>query len=89
MPGPDETPTRVGIGLIGRDGHYLIRQRRPGQIMAGVWEFPGGKCEPGESARGGHGAGMPGGGRPPGRRRPAPGPVRPPLSPRAGRAVLL
>src|SRR3954470_23095922 len=49
MPGPDETPTRVGIGLIGRDGRYLIRQRRPGQIMAGVWEFPGGKCEPGES----------------------------------------
>lgn len=48
MPGPDETPTRVGIGLIGRDGRYLIRQRRPGQIMAGVWEFPGGKCEPGE-----------------------------------------
>lgn len=49
MPGPDEAPTRVGIGLIGREGHYLIRRRRPGQIMAGVWEFPGGKCEPGES----------------------------------------
>jgi mutator protein MutT len=47
--GDDEAPTRVGIGLIGRDGRYLIRQRRPGQIMAGVWEFPGGKCEPGES----------------------------------------
>jgi mutator protein MutT len=49
MPRPGEAPTRVGIGLIGRDGHYLIRQRRPGQIMAGIWEFPGGKCEPGES----------------------------------------
>ncbi len=49
MPDPDEIPTRVGIGLVGRDGRYLIRQRRPGQIMAGVWEFPGGKCEPGES----------------------------------------
>jgi mutator protein MutT len=48
--GDDETPTSVGIGLIGRGGRYLIRQRRPGQIMASVWEFPGGKCEPGESA---------------------------------------
>jgi 8-oxo-dGTP diphosphatase len=46
--GPDEVPTRVAIGLIGRGGRYLIRRRRPGQIMAGVWEFPGGKCEPGE-----------------------------------------
>ena len=48
-PATDELPTRVGIGLIGRRGCYLIRRRRPGQIMAGVWEFPGGKCEPGES----------------------------------------
>jgi mutator protein MutT len=46
---PAESPTRVGIGLVGRQGRYLIRQRPPGQIMAGVWEFPGGKCEPGES----------------------------------------
>ena len=44
-----DSPTRIGIGLIGREGRYLIRQRRPGQIMSGVWEFPGGKCEPGES----------------------------------------
>jgi 8-oxo-dGTP diphosphatase len=49
MPDANETPTRVGIGLIGRGGRFLIRQRPPGQIMAGVWEFPGGKCEPGES----------------------------------------
>lgn len=49
MTRPEETPTRVGIGLIGRSGRYLIRRRRPGQVMAGVWEFPGGKCEPGES----------------------------------------
>lgn len=44
-----EQPTRVGIGLIGRGGQYLIRVRPPGSAMAGVWEFPGGKCEPGES----------------------------------------
>ena len=42
---------RVGIGLIKRDGCYLIRRRPPlpGSPMPGVWEFPGGKCEPGES----------------------------------------
>jgi 8-oxo-dGTP diphosphatase len=49
MPNSDEIPIRVGIGLIDRAGRYLIRQRRPGQIMEGVWEFPGGKCEPGET----------------------------------------
>ena len=44
-----ERPGRVGIGLIGRDGMYLIRQRPPGAALPGVWEFPGGKCEPDES----------------------------------------
>ncbi len=46
-----ETPTRVAIGLIGRSGRYLIRQRPPlpGSPMPGYWEFPGGKCEPGET----------------------------------------
>jgi mutator protein MutT len=42
-------PVRVGIGLVERAGSYLVRQRPPGSIMAGVWEFPGGKCEPGET----------------------------------------
>lgn len=44
-------PICVGIGLIGRDGSYLIRRRPPlpGSPMPGVWEFPGGKCEEGES----------------------------------------
>ncbi|RUL86104.1 (deoxy)nucleoside triphosphate pyrophosphohydrolase [Tautonia sociabilis] len=43
--------TRVGIGLIARGGRVLIRRRppRPGSPMPGLWEFPGGKCEPGES----------------------------------------
>jgi mutator protein MutT len=44
-------PIRVGIGLVGRAGRYLVRQRPAGTIMAGVWEFPGGKCESGESPR--------------------------------------
>jgi 8-oxo-dGTP diphosphatase len=44
-------PIRVGIGLVGRAGYYLTRQRpdRPGSPMPGYWEFPGGKCEPGET----------------------------------------
>ena len=47
----EPTRTQVGIGLIGRAGSYLIRQRpaRPGSPMPGFWEFPGGKVEPGES----------------------------------------
>ncbi len=44
-----ERPVRVGIALVARGGRYLIRRRPPGSSMAGVWEFPGGKCEPGES----------------------------------------
>jgi 8-oxo-dGTP diphosphatase len=47
--GADERPLCVGIALVGRRGSYLIRQRPPGTAMAGFWEFPGGKCEPGES----------------------------------------
>ncbi len=41
----------VGIAIVGRAGNYLVRQRpdRPGSPMPGLWEFPGGKCEPGES----------------------------------------
>src|SRR4051794_41476076 len=44
-----KTPIAVGIALVARDGRYLVRQRPPGGPMAGVWEFPGGKCEPGET----------------------------------------
>lgn len=42
---------RVGIGLVERGGAYLIRRRPPlpGSPMPGLWEFPGGKCEPGET----------------------------------------
>jgi 8-oxo-dGTP diphosphatase len=37
------------VALIDRDGRVLIAQRPEGKPMAGLWEFPGGKVEPGES----------------------------------------
>jgi 8-oxo-dGTP diphosphatase len=34
--------------LIDPDGRVLLAQRPEGKSMAGLWEFPGGKIEPGE-----------------------------------------
>jgi len=39
----------VAAALIVRNGEILIGQRRADQPMALLWEFPGGKIEPGES----------------------------------------
>lgn len=36
--------------LIDAQGRVLLMQRLPGKHLAGLWEFPGGKLEPGESA---------------------------------------
>jgi 8-oxo-dGTP diphosphatase len=38
----------VACALIDKDGRVLIAQRPEGKAMAGLWEFPGGKVEPGE-----------------------------------------
>ena len=35
--------------LIDPDGRVLLAQRPEGKSLAGLWEFPGGKVEPGES----------------------------------------
>jgi 8-oxo-dGTP diphosphatase len=39
----------VAAALIDRDGRLLVQQRPEGRPMAGLWEFPGGKLEPGET----------------------------------------
>ena len=38
----------AACALIDVDGRVLIAQRPAGKSMAGLWEFPGGKVEPGE-----------------------------------------
>ncbi len=38
----------VAVALIDVDGRVLIAQRPEGKALAGLWEFPGGKIEPGE-----------------------------------------
>lgn len=37
------------VALIDRDGRVLLAQRPEGKSMAGLWEFPGGKVDPGET----------------------------------------
>lgn len=38
----------VAVALIDVDGRVLIARRPEGKQLAGLWEFPGGKVEPGE-----------------------------------------
>lgn len=38
----------AACALVDPDGRVLIAQRPEGKSMAGLWEFPGGKVEPGE-----------------------------------------
>lgn len=39
----------VAAALVVRNGRLLIARRSAGSHLAGLWEFPGGKREPGES----------------------------------------
>jgi 8-oxo-dGTP diphosphatase len=39
----------AAVALVDRDGRVLLAQRPPGKEMAGLWEFPGGKVDPGET----------------------------------------
>lgn len=39
----------AAAALIDADGRVLVQRRPAGKPMAGLWEFPGGKVEPGET----------------------------------------
>ncbi len=39
----------TAVALVDADGRVLLAQRPEGKSLAGLWEFPGGKVEPGET----------------------------------------
>jgi 8-oxo-dGTP diphosphatase len=39
----------AACALVDADGRVLVAQRPPGKLLAGLWEFPGGKLLPGET----------------------------------------
>jgi 8-oxo-dGTP diphosphatase len=43
------TPTPIAIAVVEHEGKHLIGQRPEGKPLAGLWEFPGGKVEAGET----------------------------------------
>ncbi|WP_066551101.1 MULTISPECIES: (deoxy)nucleoside triphosphate pyrophosphohydrolase [unclassified Sphingomonas] len=48
---PDALPLMLvcAAAMVDGDGRVLVQQRPPGGDMAGLWEFPGGKIEAGET----------------------------------------
>ncbi len=40
---------QVTAAVIEKDGKILLARRKQGDVLAGKWEFPGGKLEPGET----------------------------------------
>ncbi len=42
-------PIVVVAAVVERDGRFLVTRRLAGTHLSGLWEFPGGKCEPGET----------------------------------------
>jgi len=39
----------VTAAVVERDGSFLVTRRLEGSHLEGCWEFPGGKCDPGET----------------------------------------
>jgi mutator protein MutT len=46
----ESSASQIAIAVVDRDGSFLIGQRPQGVPLAGLWEFPGGKIEAGETA---------------------------------------
>jgi 8-oxo-dGTP diphosphatase len=46
------TTVIVAAAVIEDDGRFLLTRRQKGVHLEGCWEFPGGKCEPGETPPG-------------------------------------
>ncbi len=46
---PDEF--EIGLACVHRGGLWLVARRPPHVHLGGLWEFPGGKCEDGETPR--------------------------------------
>ncbi|OQY43205.1 MAG: hypothetical protein B6240_12955 [Desulfobacteraceae bacterium 4572_87] len=40
---------RIAVGVIWKDSRVLITQRKPEGLLGGLWEFPGGKIQNGET----------------------------------------
>ncbi|MEP7122850.1 MAG: (deoxy)nucleoside triphosphate pyrophosphohydrolase [Byssovorax sp.] len=47
----EKAPVLVCAGVIVEGARVLLSQRKSGTHLAGAWEFPGGKVEPGEDPR--------------------------------------
>ncbi|MCJ7486275.1 MAG: NUDIX domain-containing protein [Candidatus Aminicenantes bacterium] len=43
-------PMKVVAAVIEKEGKVLVARRKPGLVAGGMWEFPGGKVEDGETA---------------------------------------
>jgi len=41
--------TRIAVAVVEQEGRFLIGQRPPGVPLSGLWEFPGGKLQAGET----------------------------------------
>jgi 8-oxo-dGTP diphosphatase len=46
-------PIRVAVGILRREGKFLVRRREESTHLGGLWEFPGGKLYPGEKPEAG------------------------------------